>query len=595
MMPESILEQPVVTTQSDECLRRGVPLNWVGGHGGTHAPPSTFTCALGRSDAPWLLVYPPGTRRVIRPPILLVNPAEMTEYDTRINQLSFEDRMGRSNPNILFIMTDQESTSLSGCYGNQTIKTPARDSIAENGIRFQNHYVASFPCSPSRATMVTGLLAHHHGVVTNGIVLDEQMETLGSQVKQAGYETFWIGKSHMGGWFEPHDEETCPYHELFLTDQGFQWKKHPGGAGGEDYALNGFDNWISGWSDYRAYLQGTDLPDEIKHDRWVGGHAVMESGLDSGHAYSRLTAEHHMAHWMSDRAVDALETHAESDRPFCMVLSYYAPHHPVAPPKPYDTMYRAADMVLPESYRHSTSSHNLPGVNPENQVDTYVAETWTEEQSKAYLARYHGYVTYLDDQMMRVLDALRATGQYENTIVVFSSDHGDMLCEQGMIYKHTFNGYDTLMKVPLMVQWPQGITGGQVCEALTSHVDLTPMLLTLAGVEPTVEMDGISTAGLLTGETTTAARDAVFIDVMNEGFVMRDVRWKFVLNAALSNGKTLRKMDELYDMEQDPLEMTNLARAPGQQERVEQMTLRIFAWLDATGHPYASHIRKIAE
>jgi len=166
-------------------------------------------------------------------------------------------------PNILFIMTDQESVSLSGCYGNGLIRTPARDAIAHEGVRFDNHYIASFPCTPSRATMITGLWAHNHRCVTNGIVLDPGIETIGSLLRASGYETTWIGKSHLGGWFEPHGEETCPWHELEEAERGYRWKKHPGGAGGEGYRLNGFENWVSGWSDYRAYLQTTDLPEEI--------------------------------------------------------------------------------------------------------------------------------------------------------------------------------------------------------------------------------------------------------------------------------------------------------------------------------------------
>ncbi len=110
--------------------------------------------------------------------------------------------MSKKRPNILYIQTDQESTSLSGCYGNKIIKTPARDSLAENGTRFDNHYIASYPCCPSRATMITGLYAHNTGVPAQNIVLAEDVETLGSQLKAAGYETTWIGKSHLGGWFE---------------------------------------------------------------------------------------------------------------------------------------------------------------------------------------------------------------------------------------------------------------------------------------------------------------------------------------------------------------------------------------------------------
>jgi len=498
-----------------------------------------------------------------------------------------------TRPNVLFVMTDQESVSLSGCYGNPVIKTPARDSIARNGIRFNNHYLASFPCCPSRATMITGLWPHHHGVVHQNIVLQPTVETLGSQFRSAGYDTTWIGKSHLGGWFEPHDEATCPYSDMTLTEMGYSYTDYPGGAGGEDYALNGFETWISGWTDYRNYLQTTKLPKKIKNDRWVGGHAVMESGPDSEHAYSRLTAKHHMAHWMAGQAVEQIEASTGSDSPFCMVLSFYAPHHPVAPPKPYDSMYSVDDMELPESYRASTGRKNLPGHNAESGHSNHIAEHWSEAQAKDYLARYYGYVTYLDEQLARVLDALKEQDLYDDTIVVFTSDHGDMLCEHGMIYKHTFNGYDTLMKVPLLLQWPKGIGPGQVHGGLSSHLDLVPTLLDLAGVTQRAEMDGQSMAPALTGRST-AARNEIFTDVMNQGYMTRKGRWKFVLNAAVIDGQMVRKCDELFDMEKDPHEMVNLAFEPRQAERVGRMKQRIFSWLTESGHPYVETLREAA-
>lgn len=440
--------------------------------------------------------------------------------------------------------------------------------------------------------MITGLYAHNHGIVTNGVVLDERIETLGSQLGKAGYRTAWVGKSHMGGWFEPHDDVTCPYHEVRETEEGYVWEKYPSGAGGEDYRLNGFQTWISGWTHYRAYLQGTDLPSEIKEDRWVGGHQVMQSAPDSEHAYSRLTQDHHMANWMSGEAIKLIERSTDFEDPFCMVLSYYAPHHPIAPPKPYDTMYRPEDMELPASFKQEPLEKNLPGYNPENKHNNYIAEEWTEDQAKAYLARYYGYVTYLDDQMAKVIDSLKQTGQYENTIIVFSCDHGDMLCEHGMIYKHCFNGFDTLMKVPMTLQWPDGINSGQVQSGLTSHVDLMPTLLDLAGVDQSVESDGISLAKALR-EESASTREQVFLDVMNQGYMTRKGKWKFVLNVSYVNGNSTRKIDELFDMENDPLEMKNLIFEKEHAERIGELKNDIYQWLSMTEHPYAEKIKEL--
>lgn len=497
-------------------------------------------------------------------------------------------------PNILFIVTDQESNSLSGCYGNERIQTPARDSIARNGIRFDNHYIASFPCCPSRATLFTGLYAHNTGVPAQNIVLDQNMETIGSQFKLAGYDTTWIGKSHLGGWFEPHDEPTCPYSELVVGKNGYSLIDHPGGAGGEDYPLNGFDTWISGWTDYRNYLQTTDLPDKIKNDRWVGGHAVMESGPDSEHAYSQLTKDHHMANWMSSEAIKALNQAKDSDNPFCIVLSYYAPHHPVAPPKPYDSMYDPENIPLPESYRAETKDKNLPQSKTDDyDYGNYIADEWSEDQARSYLARYYGYITYIDDQMMRVLDTLKESGQYDNTIIVFTSDHGDMLCEHGMIYKHCYNGFDTLMKVPMLMQWPAGLPKGKVYESLSSHVDILQTLIDLSDVTPSVAMDGKTLANSIRA-AGPPERDEVFLDVMNHGYMTRKGPWKFVLNVSVWDGDMHHKIDELYNLEDDPAEMHNLAFDQEYSERIEKMKANIFQWLDETGHPYCKQLKEAA-
>mgnify|MGYP006429979287 CR=1 FL=1 len=277
-----------------------------------------------------------------------------------------------------------------------------------------------------------------------------------------------------------------------------------------------------------------------------------------------------------------------------MVLSFYAPHHPIAPPKPYDTMYDPNDMELPESFNAETEGKNLPGHNYESGHSNYIADNWTEDQAKAYLARYYGYVSYLDDQMAKVIKSLKDTGQYENTIILFSSDHGDMLCEHGMIYKHCFNGFDTLMKVPMTMQWPAVLKKGQVQSGLTSHVDLFPTLLELAGVESTAEVDGESVANALKQEMKSP-REQIFLDVMNQGYMTRKGKWKFVLNIAQVKGTTTRKQDELYNLEEDPMELKNLCLLGTNLDVADELKDDIFNWLVESGHPFAGKLKDIAE
>ncbi len=171
------------------------------------------------------------------------------------------------SPNILMIMTDQQPTSTLGCYGNSVVKTPAQDAIAEAGVRFENFYIAAFPCTPSRATMLTGRYPHNHGVVTNNVILREEIPSLGNTFRQAGYDTAWIGKWHLGGQMyrgipdTPFDNRW--HYERVESSEDFEFQQVEGGTG-EDEPRSGFSHWVGGWKHFKAYLQGTDLPDEVK-------------------------------------------------------------------------------------------------------------------------------------------------------------------------------------------------------------------------------------------------------------------------------------------------------------------------------------------
>ncbi|MFC1736859.1 sulfatase-like hydrolase/transferase [Candidatus Hydrogenedentota bacterium] len=503
---------------------------------------------------------------------------------------------GASRPNILFVMTDQESVGFQGCYGNTLMKTHARDAIADEGIRFVNHYCASYPCSPSRATMITGRYAHNHGVVINNSVLEDSVPAMGGLFANAGYETAWIGKSHMGG-CPMRNVEGKPFGGHFYfqhsADDGYDYKLVKGGVG-EDGPVGGFKHWVGGMKDFQEYLQATDLPEKLK-DPHYGDHNAAPSAGDDEHSYSMLGEEHHPAHFFADKTIEFLDEMKGADKPFCAVLSFYGPHHPICPPKPWDTMYSLDDIELPPNFMttlddkplfRGTFSHLTPFKN-------FVRPSWSEDQFKDYIRRYCGYISYLDKQLERVLDALKKNGQEDNTIVLFTSDHGDMVGQFGIIYKRHPSGADTLMKVPLMIRWPAQIPGKQVNESLASNVDLLPTLLDLVGLPGDKGFDGRSMKQVVLGKEPVA-RDEIFTDAMNQGYMVRRGYWKFVLNAECSNTTQRRELDELYDLSIDPYEKVNLAYSPAYAERVAEMKERVYAWLKETRHPYADTIKKVA-
>ncbi len=496
--------------------------------------------------------------------------------------------MSSDRPNVLLIMTDQQPVSTIGCYGNSVVETPAQDRLAQEGMRFDNFYIAAFPCTPSRATYLTGRYTHNHEVMTNNVELDDALPSIGNTFRDAGYQTAWIGKWHLGGNMYRELTGRGPFDDCWVqkrvdSTRDFEFVQVEGGTG-EDEPRSGFDHWVGGWKHFKAYLQTTDLPDEVKNLPRVGNHQAAPSASDREHSVSLLGEDHHMAHFFADEMVSFLN--ANRDNPFCVVLSFYGPHLPVCPPEPWDAMYDLDDVPLPDNYDapledkpHFQSDHDR----------TYVRDVWSRDEVRDYIRRYWGYVSYIDAQVERVLNALDANGQAENTIVMFVSDHGDMVGQFGMVYKLTYCGYDTLMKVPCLVRWPGRIEAGSVNTSLNSSVDVMPTLLDLAGVDIPDGVDGESIGGIMRGERDVA-REEIFTDLMNRGVMLRQGTWKFVLNWKPSDGE--RDLDELYNLADDPLEEHNLAYRD--RVRAASMRDRILSWLEETGHPYVNTIREQA-
>ncbi len=496
--------------------------------------------------------------------------------------------MSSDRPNVLLIMTDQQPVSTIGCYGNSVVETPAQDRLAREGMRFDNFYIAAFPCTPSRATYLTGRYTHNHGVMTNNVELDDALPSIGNTFRDAGYQTAWIGKWHLGGNMYRGLTGRGPFDDCWVqkrvdSTRDFEFVQMEGGTG-EDEPRSGFDHWVGGWKHFKAYLQTTDLPDEVKNAPRVGNHQAAPSASDREHSVSLLREDHHMAHFFADEMVSFLN--ANRDNPFCAVLSFYGPHLPVCPPEPWDSMYDLDDVPLPDNY--DAPLEDKPRFQSGHDR-TYVRDVWSRDEVRDYIRRYWGYVSYIDAQIERVLNALDDNGQAENTIVMFVSDHGDMVGQFGMVYKLTYCGYDTLMKVPCLVRWPGRIEAGSVNTSLNSSVDVMPTLLDLAGMDIPEGVDGESIGGVLKGERDVA-REEIFTDLMSRGVMLRRGSWKFVLNWKPSDGE--RDLDELYNLADDPLEEYNLAYRD--RARAALMRDRILSWLEETGHPYVNTIREQA-
>ncbi len=481
-------------------------------------------------------------------------------------------------PNVLFIITDQQPISTIGAYGNPLIKTPNIDRLAREGMRFNQFHIAAFPCSPSRACYWTGQWSHHHGVVTNDIVLGDDVPTLGSITRAQGYQTAFVGKWHLGGAMYVHGDKDKWSHRRVKDPTDFVYNNEGRWRGGEDEPQCGFlDKWVGGWTQYHAYLRSVGLGALVESKRRVGNHNMAPSGAEGTHIYSEIPAEHHEAAFLAGEAEKFIRRQRDRTKPFCLVLSIYGPHLPVAPPKPWDTMYDPQRVPLPENFHDDLAGK--PGTQ-QNNTRCWKARQWTEAQFRDYIARYWGYCSYIDEQIGRVLSALDDEGIMDNTIIVFTTDHGDMVAAHGFVFK-LGSGYDELMRVPFIVRYPLSVRPNTQSDALVQSIDALPTLLDLSSLAVPPRVDGRSFRSLLEGKATKF-RDQV-MTIMTGTIMLATQDWKLVYSCARNS----KAFVELYDRHERPLEVANRAGDPARANVLGDMKHRLAAQLHDIGYPYA--------
>ena len=486
--------------------------------------------------------------------------------------------------NLLWIMTDQHPLSLVGAYGKAALKTPNLDRIAAEGVRFDRFHIAAFPCSPSRACLLTGRYAHRHGVITNDVPLSDSVPALGDILKAAGYTAGYIGKWHLSGSMyrnlpgqKPFDGDW--YYERVQDDTAFRYTKVQGGTG-EDRPQHGFDHWVGGWEQYRAYLRDAGLGAFVAGAR-VGNHNDAPSGPEGTHIHSKLPQEHHMAAFFAGEAEKFLAAQEPADSPFALVLSFYGPPPARGAPKTMGREVFPGRGPLARKSRGRPQRQTRPATDEQPLLQGLRLERGAV--SRHYIRRYWGYCSYIDHQIGRVLEALEATGKAQDTLVLFTSDHGDMVGAHGFVFKLTHCGYDELLRVPLLLRCPGRFQPGTHSNARISSVDVLPTLLEVMGVPAPEGIDGKSFLPVIEG-ARQEHRPAVFCDSMNRNATVVTDDWKYVLNW------NPRDVDELYDLSADPGEMNNLAGQPSQAPVVETMRSLIMQWLTETGHPYRTTI-----
>ena len=441
-------------------------------------------------------------------------------------------------PNVLWVCTDQQRRDTLGCYGNELVETPTLDGLADGGVRFDRAFAQSPVCSPSRASFLTGRYPRTTGVRGNGHPIPADEVPVPRLFADAGYACGLAGKLHLSPCSPSKPEGATPERRIDDGYAEFHW------------AHDHRDLWLT--NEYRRWLRrnGVDYdPTPVDGSQYVT---------------TSVPAEYHQTSWCADRAVEFVEAAADRDDPWLFSVNPFDPHHPFDPPAEYLDRYldRLEELPLPD-YEDGELAEK-PAVQRVCHDGAYANENmWPfsemdDDDHRLLRAAYWAMCDLLDDAVARMLDALDRTGQREDTVVVFTSDHGELLGDHGIYLKGPFF-YEEALGVPLVVSWP-GTYEAAETDALVELVDLAPTLLDAAGIERPLGMQGRSLHPSLAGEEPLDThRDSVYAEAYDLTHWASDVRATMVRTERY---KLVRHhgpdpTGELYDLSTDGGETVN--------------------------------------
>ena len=438
-------------------------------------------------------------------------------------------------PNVLFIMADQLRADALGCYGNPICQTPHLDGLARSGVLFERSLTPNPICVPARASITTGNYSHRAtGTKNNGGLIRDDQPRLAAHFAGHGYHTYACGKLHYVPYAPPGQPRILHgFQHCDLTESGRLVRQHDP------------ENTLRGLEDYIDYLEDAG---------WGGfsrAHGIGNN--DVRPCPSPLPPEHHVDHWVADRTIARLRQHVRGhpDEPFLLFCSFPKPHSPYDPPAGFVERYDPRDIPPPLGTDAMRDSRN-PYL--ERVRHTHGMDTLSPAARLVIKAYYYALVTHQDAQVGRVLAALDAAGVADDTIVVYTADHGDLLGDFGAYFKCVFlNGS---VNVPLILRGP-GLPAGQRRGQLVGLQDLLPTLAALTGCPLGHAVHGIDLSAALQDDAAPV-RDVFYsqcCDPPRTSAMVSDGRWKYCY---AQEGA----VEELYHLADDPDELDNLAVRP---------------------------------
>lgn len=452
-------------------------------------------------------------------------------------------------PNIILIVTDQHRGDALGCMGNTEVITPNIDRLAEDGSIFMNAYSSCPSSTPARAGLLTGLSPWHHGMLGYGVVAEKYKYEMPQMLSDAGYYTFGIGKMH---WFPQRSKHG--FHGTLLDESGRI----------EDPNFT---------SDYRQWLniKAPGINPDLTGIGWN----------DNSAAEYKLPEELHPTHWTGEMACELIENYS-INKPLFLKVSFARPHSPYDPPKRFYDMYKDIEVEAPatgEWCKRFAKQLDLEKTSKEIAFGN-MGEDYAKNSKKHYYAN----ITFIDEEIGRIIKALKDKGIYENSIIVFTSDHGDMMGDH-YHWRKTYP-YEGSAHIPFLVKWPESYKGAvkKNIEQPVELRDILPTFLDAAGIEIPEDMDGKSVRQLAEGNSKGWRKyidleHATCYENNNYWCALTDGKIKYVWN--LYNGS-----EQMFDLVKDPHELHNCINDRKYRKLAEEMRNAMIEHLSERGEEF---------
>jgi len=457
-------------------------------------------------------------------------PARVVPVPETVTPVSIPNAKPR---NVVFILSDDHRYDAMSFMGHQFAETPHMDSIARNGVHLKNAFVTTSLCSPSRASILTGLYTFRHRVIDNNRLVSDGTKFFPQYLQKAGYATGFIGKWHMGG----HHDNPRP----------------------------GFDYWVS----FKG--QGNYLPPNPNYTINVNGERVPQDG--------------YITTLLTRYAIDFLEQQKGSDKPFFLYLSHKAVHANFTPEEKYDQKFADKPFKRPASETLLTDNkRNLPRwlLDQRNSWHGVDFPYHSDLNIEQYYKRYCEALCSVDDSVGAVLDQLKKMGIHDETLVIYMGDNGFMFGEHGLIDKRV--AYETSIRVPMLMQCPDLFKGGTVVDKMVANIDVAPTVMEAMGLAKPAHMDGASFIDLARGKDVSWRDYFLYVYYWEKNFPqsptvfsLRSDKYKYNTYYGLWD------TDEFFDIQADPMEQKNLIRAPAHAKQQKAMENRLYEMMASLG------------